>query len=210
MGEIAKRRIERTAHNVLLVGQAPGADGDVRPLTGTMGVRLADLMGVDAAVVVPASTSRPPSTTPKDEIVGLFFDRANVLDFYPGRSGKGHAFPLGHARLAAQEMWPKVLEYERVVFCGKAVKDSFIDTMTGTRDHPLRRSYRKAFREAEMLTWYAHATKLNDTGAFLWAWMPHTSMIVPWWNDPANVELARRFLTDLANWTIWGREEKAA
>lgn len=182
MGDIV-RALRPRERRVLLVGQAPGADGDVRPLTGIMGVRLAELMGVCGTPGVP-----------DDEAIGVWFDRANVLDFYPGRSGKGHAFPVGAARIAAELMLPEVKRYDRVVFCGKAVFEAF--RTCGTGDESARR--RKEWRGWPMLTWH-HLDRTGLAGS--WAWMPHTSMIVTWWNDRENVEAAQAFLRDLGEWT---------
>lgn len=193
MGEIAPRMIS-TGRAVLLVGQAPGADGDVRPLTGTMGERLADL------AALPQEPPRGWKNLPRDEHVGLYAARANVLDVYPGRRGKGHDFPLGHARIAAKAMWPQVVAYDRVLFCGKAVKQAFKDELCGPRDHAMRRSARREFDAAPMFAWFATTDERNHCGAFAWAWMPHTSLVNPWWNDERNVEAASRFLTDLFAW----------
>lgn len=177
MGAIARARIRGNVR-ALLVGQAPGADGDVRPLTGTMGARLADLAGLH----LPGP--RGYEMTQKDELVGLWADRANVLDRYPGRKGKGHDFPRAEARRAAADMTPLVLEYDLVLFCGRAVADVFAPSMIG----------RARWRDREMLTW--HPWDRPDSLA-CWAWMPHTSMILPWWNDQRNVWHASKFLTEL-------------
>jgi uracil-DNA glycosylase len=66
----------------LLVGQAPGPSGDnSRPLSGRIGKRLAQLMGVSFDAYL--------ST----------FDRINLLASFPGKSdGKGDKFPLHEAR----------------------------------------------------------------------------------------------------------------
>lgn len=181
MGEIAPRLIT-TGRNVLLVGQAPGADGDLRPLTGTMGVRLAQLAGVDGV------GPRGAETTPLDRRIGIWFDRANVLDYYPGRDGKGHAFPPGAATAAADLMFDVLDSYDRVLFCGKAVYDAFRRVSRQRDKDPWP-------RDADKFRWY------SDTWTTSFAWMPHTSMIVPWWNDAANVKLAETFLRDLVAWT---------
>lgn len=203
MGEIAKRRIERTAHAVLLVGQAPGADGDLRPLTGTMGVRLADLAGLVIAKPEDETVRQMMLHAEREDLIGLFFDRANVLDFFPGKQGKGHAFPIGHARVAAHAMWPRLLEYDRVLFCGRQVYDVF-----RTCQYDGVNLRKKEWRWLEPYRWHGHRERDGRTMEF--AHMHHVSMVVPWWNDLANVDQARRFLTALADWTIWGREEEAA
>lgn len=181
MGEIVPARLH-VPRRVLLVGQAPGADGDVRPLTGTMGLRLAELAGLTEV----AGTE----DVPRDEWIGLWFDRANVLDHYPGRKGKGHAFPPGAAFGAAANMWDRTRDHDRVLYCGKAVFDAFrrVSKLSAGSEYA---------RDVEMLRWHEDRARGQ-----LYAWMPHTSMIVPWWNDPANVRRASDFLRDLHAWTL--------
>lgn len=176
---------------VLLVGQAPGADEDLRPLTGTMGRRLAELAGY--------------KDVSDDETIGRWFSRANVLDFYPGRApgDKGHNWPIGHARVTAANMWPRLLDYQRILFCGRAVFDAFRSCSYGDVN-----TRRKAWLHQEPLTWYTQFPDPDGHREF--AWMPHTSMIVPWWNDETNVLRAAAFLTDLRRWVEIGGAACAA
>jgi hypothetical protein len=175
MGEIVPA-LYRPARRVILIGQAPGSDGDTRPLTGTMGFKLAGLAGY--------------TPVPDDEAVGRWWDRANVLDYYPGPAdGKGHSFPTGYARIAAGAMWPR-LTYDRVLFCGKAVLEAFRMAEWGDTD---RR--RKDWRGQPELLWFP------DRDGRQFAWLPHTSGIVPWWNDPRNERRAAEFLRLLLEWT---------
>jgi uracil-DNA glycosylase len=166
---------------VLLVGQAPGADGDLRPLTGTMGLRLAEMAGYDPA--------------DGDEAIGRWFSRANVLDYFPGKdeTGKGHLFPIGHGRVAAAKMWPSLRDYERVLFCGRAVFECFRTCAYGDVNE-----WRKAWKDCEPLTWH---DEFPSRPRLVFARMPHTSMVVPWWNDEANVLRASEFLRELLDWT---------
>lgn len=201
----------RGAGRVLLVGQAPGADGDVRPLTGTMGLTLARLAGLDG---------RFPERDPDDQL-GVLFDRANVLDEFPGRgSGKGHEFPTVEARAAAAEMWPLLLGYERVLFCGRAVINAFRlapwgDSLERT-SWRTRRSFSWFWDSGVCMEEHApdttsvigagvrglactpHTRSYAAAYALRLAWMPHTSGIVTWWNDAGNRRRAGRFLRELA------------
>jgi hypothetical protein len=113
------------------------------------------------------------------------FDRANVLDRYPGRHAgqKGHAFPRAEARQAATEAWPWVSEYERVLFVGRAVWDSF--AVVDDDKEAARR-----WRSVRAFTWTGEWPSV--------AWMPHTSGIVTWWNEPKNRSRAEKFLRALA------------
>lgn len=191
MGEIVQAKHPVWRHRVLLIGQAPGADGDTRPLTGTMGLDLAVLAGLhDRSLDARAARCG----LDRDERIGLWFDRANVLDFYPGRgNGKGHAFPLGHAAAAASLMVPLMEEYDRVLYCGKAVYDAF-----------RRARGREIERNLDKLVWYMDLHTSGSGAGQLFAWMPHTSKVNPWWNDAANVHAASAFLRETVGWVRGG------
>lgn len=138
----------------VLVGAAPGKNTDpanpLYPINGTYaGHRLMALMGLQT-----------------DEYLSLF-DRRNVLNWFPGDSGKGDKFPMSVAIPAAQSM-SKELVGCRVLFVGKAVA--------------------KAFQYPEvLLTWQIHR-------GFEAACLPHTSGVNHWYNDEENRRAARTFL----------------
>jgi hypothetical protein len=88
-------------------------------------------------------------------------------------------------------MWPAVRQYDRVLFCGKAVFEAF-------RMGPITdRDTRRDLAHLPMLTWRECDEEVPPTVA----WMPHTSMIIPWWNDLSNRIAASKFLRDLWVWT---------
>lgn len=124
------------------------------------------------------------------ELLGEDLDEAflleNLLQRWPGpaSSGKGSAFPLGPARKSARRL---VREYRgrRFVLVGWRVAAAF-----GVPVHVAR-----------PLRWYgdwAHSLDGSGAGAGSFAVLPHPSGVNLWWNDPANVERARRFLREAA------------
>lgn len=97
---------------VLLVGEAPSESSDPHaPLSGRVGARIEHLAHL-----------RPGS-------LGRHFDLVNLLDRWPGRTGKkGSDFPAEAAREAAKRL-AILLEAEpahrRVIFLGKRVAAAF-------------------------------------------------------------------------------------
>lgn len=129
-----------------VVGQAPGPNTDpAEPLSGASGRRLAALCG---------------SAFP--------FERVNVLDAWPGRCGKGDAFPKPVRSPLVRSLAAGGADH-RVVLLGRSVASLF-----GLAAVP----------------WF------EWRGRFVV--VPHPSGISHWWNDPANVERARRFWWALA------------
>lgn len=97
------------------------------------------------------------------------FDEANLLDTWPGPSGKGSAAPRLDLRLA----WDAFLladRHQAVVLCGKRVAGA-----AGLRMGFLGR--------------------LGAQGRTLLL-VPHPSGVCRWWNDPGCREAARRFLLE--------------
>lgn len=96
-------------YKAIIVGQAPSRSSDPdRPLDGTSGRRLANLLGLTV-----------------DEMMQRF-KCINLIDFYPGRSpeGKGDNFPRDEARVAAQKL-SITLSGHRVICLGREVARAF-------------------------------------------------------------------------------------
>ena len=98
------------------------------------------------------------------------FDLVNLLDRWPGKKGKGDAFPLDEARASARRLnlWGKPL----VILVGRNVARAFGANSV---------AYLEGF-----LLGYVNAVVI-----------PHPSGLNRWWNDPANTERARRFMRSL-------------
>lgn len=140
----------------LIIGQAPSQNGDPgRPLLdGSTGNRLRSLLGVSI-----------------DEYTELF-ERVNLLQEFPGKSGKGDAFPIESARQRAAEL-TSTLRRRTVLLIGGNVARAF-----GINSDYLKWTFQNGY----------------------WCMIvPHTSGVNRWWNEPANVELARRELTTLVH-----------
>lgn len=132
---------------ILLVGEAPNALGRGRLRNTTYsGRRLAALGAGD----VP---------------------RTNVIQRFPGRSGKGASFPRDEAVAGLRRLERRTPKRVAWVFMGKRVAAAY-----GWR--------------GEYFEW----GELNGRRI---ATFPHPSGINMWWNDPANVELAREFVAGL-------------
>lgn len=142
----------------LLVGQAPGqhiVDPDTA-LGGRSGARLASLCGLSIEDFLER------------------FERVNLVDYFPGKAGKGDAFPLDIGMRKADEIMADPANSGRhIVVMGGAAMMLF--RLTGPS-----------------LTFAPHA------GA-LYAWCPHPSGVNRWWNDSDNKIRARKFWTQLAH-----------
>lgn len=101
------------------------------------------------------------------------FETTNVLDYYPGKSGKkGDRFPMAEARICANGK-AKAWTGATVVFVGLAVAEAF----GAITPIPFEwRMYWPGFRGAPI---------------------PHVSGIVGFWNDPENVVRGQRFFDEL-------------
>lgn len=138
---------------ITFVGQAPGRNGDpAKPLVGgRVGGKIMELMGPDAAKLERS------------------FRRVNLLIRWPGKSGKGDAFPMDEARSAAIAL---LLDGElsgRVILLGKAVGRAF------------------GIRDPKYFEW-------TDVSDCKMAVFPHPSGINHWWNSPENRRTAADFL----------------
>lgn len=183
----------------LFVGQAPNSqpvDPDKPALSGRPVRRLASLM--DVSVEQFFST----------------FDTMNLLAEHPGKSGKGDAFPLAPARKAAQqtslEGWP------RLVLLGRNVAAAFwLAHLPYLEWVSLTRINKVGSNSSFQATWIsphgpaptvmqAPLTPRHKAGPgfvevcnLRVAVVPHPSGVNRWWNEPANVEAAGRFLREL-------------
>ena len=136
-----------SGRSVVLVGEAPSRRSDPRrPLDGPCGSRLERLAEIP---------------------VGSLGDRCvavNLLPAWPGRRGKGAAFPMAEARAAAAELVP-LLEGRAVLLLGRRVAAAF-----GVVDWP-------------------YLVPMRWEGGPVAAVVPHPSGVCRWWNDP---EASRR------------------
>lgn len=148
----------------LLIGQAPSRTATGRAFDGPngSGARLSRLLGRPLLDAV---------------------DAINLLDRWPGKKGKGDAFPAGTARRAALRLAPSLRNDVRrgrgraVIFVGRGVAAAFGES---TRCNATGRLYCLGWH------WSEHG--------FRYAILPHPSAVNRWWNDPKNVARARRFL----------------
>lgn len=142
--------------NVLVVGQAPSRDTDGHaPFTGRSGRRLAGLLGVDAL---------------HDHVLVL-----NLVERWPGKAGKGDAFPMAEARETAGAVLalPDEPEPWRLVLCGANVARAF-----GLRD----------VRPLDVVV----------VGAKELLMLPHPSGINRWWNGDGHEQAASAVLRSFA------------
>jgi uracil-DNA glycosylase len=134
----------------LIIGQAPSANSDpAEPLSGMSGRRLASLCCLSLEAFLAA------------------YDRANLVEAFPGRLAKGDAFPIGEARRTAALI--RALGPRRLVLLGSGVARAF-GVVEGA---PALRWFRLGPHEAAIC--------------------PHPSGVCRWWNDPLNVGRARSF-----------------
>ncbi len=160
--------LNETGSNALIVGQAPAKNDDpLRPLCGKSGRRIAEMMG-DFPNLIPTH----------HDIMMATFDRANLLDYWPGSaSGKGDKFPMDEARREAAALWDHCLgfttcRYDWLLLLGRNVQ--------------------RAFRQSDpWMEW-----RLMMPQALQIAALPHPSGVNHWWNDETNTALAAEFLSD--------------
>lgn len=137
---------------ILMIGQAPNGTGDPgKPCTGRFMNRLLEVSGVSKLRYL------------------RVFERVNLVPEFPGKNGKGDAFPMAEARRRAAEM---SVAGRTVVLCGRKVADSF-----GVGAPLLGRAER---------------------GGAVFYVLPHPSGRNRWWNDPENRRRAGRLIRDLA------------
>jgi hypothetical protein len=130
--------------SILLVGEAPNASGRGRIANATASGRRLALLGWGD------------------------LPRTNVIQRFPGRSGKGASFPRDEASDGLAKLWRRTPRRVAFVYMGRRVAAA--DGWRGP-----------------YLEWGLHRGRQVAT-------FPHPSGINMWWNDPANVELARAFV----------------
>jgi len=149
-GVIAKEiREPVNAGRPFFVGQAPGRDGG-RPLLGAAYRRFGAPHGMTVEEFAAAT------------------DRANLIPYWPGKSGKGDAFPKGEARTEACRL--PLHGRHRVLLLGQNVASCF--NIAG----------------GDMLEWFVHPR------GFICAVLPHPSGINRQWNDAATVDQVNDFM----------------
>lgn len=143
----------------LFVGQSPAQDGDPwRPMTGRFMNFVLALTGWDQY----SYRTR--------------FDFVNLVDRFPGKSGKGDAFPMDEARWKANLLaWHGDLDGRLIVCWGRSVA------------------------RALQVNYAVEFCYLNySPGGRPYHLMPHPSGINQWWNDSSN----RRLAADTLNWIM--------
>ncbi len=177
----------RGAGKVLLLGQAPGnyarytAKYALFPWPrGCAGYRLQKMMGVYLGTYMRT------------------FDRANLLDDFPGHDNGGDKFPIHAAMEAAGKMAPSLVNRD-VVMVGRDVARAF-----SVGDAPWFEwrtlSVPLGEDDVQRLLPGAKLVGLPVVDLFKFVVVPHTSGRNRWWNDPDNKERGRTFLEELAGW----------
>lgn len=109
----------------------------------------------------------------------MAYDRINVLKRCSGKKGKGDAFELKSAKVAARNLLPLLVEnYDKVVLMGQNVARAF--DMKGRHFEKMR------LGRAEFMCF------------------PHPSGINLWWNDAAKVRSGKKRLRNF----LWKKVKK--
>lgn len=159
----------------LILGEAPGRGkdfvGGMFPLSGAVGKRLVQFAGLEEE----ALQDRLGTSTYGHYYWKLRqnFDCANLLQRWPGQSGKGSAFPLD---LAYEVAWSRLDEWKGrvIILLGKRLAQAFF------QDHVKNVPYFQWFE------WEDEQTLICV--------IPHPSGINRQYNDPGNVKRAGEVL----------------
>jgi uracil-DNA glycosylase len=182
---------------ILFVGQAPSRDTEGGPpFSGRSGRRLASLCGLAH------------SDLPK------MFDLANLLDRWPGKAGKGDAFPLEEARAGAARL--DLSGRPLVVLVGRNVARAFgaggaayfepislqhVSAVgADVKYNPRRVAWQSADRPSPTVLQGGQsggAAGLVQVERVPAVVVPHPSGVNRWWNCPENEARAKEFLTSL-------------
>lgn len=138
---------------VVVIGQAPGRRGPKVPVGGRSARLLAGLLGITEEQFL-------------DE-----YERFNLVNRFPGKKGKGDAFPADLARRNARRLQPR-LHQRKVVMLGRGVAAAFGISMPFLDDLVVQRG-RSIFKVLLL---------------------PHPSGVNHWWNHPRNRERAAEAL----------------
>lgn len=149
---ISKRKNGRTPARPIIVGQAPSRTSDPgSPMSGRPMSFMCRTFGV---------TERKMKAS---------FRFVNLVKKFPGKNGKGDAFPLNVASNAAGRLMERTRG--ELLLAGKLVAAAF------------------GINGCEYFRWYTMGSKRV-------AVFPHPSGINRWWNERRNKKMARRFFRD--------------
>lgn len=176
LADSGPRPVLLAGRKTLVIGQAPAKQTVGKPaFSGKSGPKFAELLGV-----------------PFEEL-HQHFDLTNLLDFFPGPSpgekDRGDRFPIFEAKKRALDMLPE-LDGRTVVFVGKNVARAF----GYSRDPYFRWVEQYVPYRPEVAQGRRGAAAIPSSLFFTYAIVPHPSGISHFWNDPENVETARRFM----------------
>lgn len=143
----------------VLVGQAPSRTSEPdRPLSGMSGKRLAGLLRMTEAEL------------------SASFCRINLVDEFPGKNGKGDAFPAAEARTKALLLMKRYAGRRvTLVLAGKKVAGAF-----GLRGRD-----------------YFERGRFHEFPNIGFVTVPHPSGVNRWWNDAGNRRKAAKFFAEL-------------
>ena len=147
---------------LLVIGQAPDQRSELgKALEGSLvAAKIAKLCGC----------------TVPEYLAGT--ERMNLLDYWPGKQGKGDRFPLAEARERAMLLRDKI-RGRKILFIGIATAAAFGCV-------------------GEVCEWRHH---FDDTGwVFGYAILPHVSGINRWFNSPDNQARAEKFMQRTWKW----------
>lgn len=115
------------------------------------------------------------------------FDRTNLLHTCPPRGPSGFDFPMEKAKAGAARLMPRRSNYRGFVLLGRRTASAFPNW-----EKPLGKAIK--VDDVDYFQWaVAYAAELRVHAVIV----PHPSGTNRWWNEPANVELAKKFFAKL-------------
>lgn len=156
--------------HLTMIGEAPGNYSKYDPERHALypypprcaGARLCELMGLPLS----------------EYIFGI--DRMNLLDFYPGKQGKGARFPMAAAKESVAALHEqRGLIGRNILLVGRRVAEAFEK------------------KDVPNLTW-------QHQKAYNFAIIPHPSGINRWWNDAENRAAGEAFLRSVGEQVLSG------
>lgn len=182
----------------VLVGQAPGPTGGEGETPHGHSLALFPLPSHSAGGRLKTITGWSNSQYIRDT------DRVNLLPRYqgPARSAKGDAFNKREARDRAEVLLREMnLTRRVVVFVGRATVEAFHATLAGRsvlgRELP------------EPFIWRHISEPPLRSVVGRWAWVPHTSGLNRFWNEPENLRAGHAFFKELGDYCFGGSGELA-